>query len=186
MLHIKIWFYCVLKHKFHGLLPFYPLLCWHIIFYLTLPDILFFAFLSALLRTSFSLHFTICSPSSLCLPVKHSWSPTFLSLTISNQGIYISPVNLLSRSFPETARTAWGGVLQRDGRQPRGDAVEVPWTTRPELRQDYPHSIQHHRRPRDQHGWPGGRPAGGICCQRCCTVKQAYVLSWCSVLSSAA
>lgn len=76
MLHIKIWFYCVLKQKFRGLLPFHSLLCWHIIFYLTWPDtILFFAFFH---RTSFSLHFTICSPSSLCLPLEQPKSCIFI------------------------------------------------------------------------------------------------------------
>lgn len=165
MLHIKIWFYWVLKHKFHGLLPFHSPLCRHIIFlsdlaryhpFLCLPSAL-------LLLTSLSLHFTICSPSSLCLPVKRSWSPTFSSLTISNQGIYISPVNLLSCSFPETARTARGDVLQRDGRQPGRDAVEVPRAPHPDLCQDYPRSFQHHWRPWDQHGWPGRCPAGTEC-----------------------
>lgn len=161
MLHIKIWFYWVLKHKFHGLLPFHSLLCRHIIF---LSDLAryhpFLCLPSALLLTSFSLHFTICSPSSLCLPVKRSWSPTFSSLTISNQGIYISPLNLLSCSFPETARTPRGDVLQRDGRQSWRDAVAVPWAPHPDLRQDYPRSFQHHWRPWDQHGWPGRCPAG--------------------------
>lgn len=169
--------------SFHFTLCF----CRHIIFFIWPGQISSFSLsLTALLLTSFSLHFTICSPSSLCLPVKHSWSPTFLFLTISNQGICISLVNLPSRSFPETARSTRGGVLQRDGRQPWRDAVEVPRTPHPDLRPDYPCSFQHHWRPWDQHGWPWRCPAGTECDQPARSmVKQASLLSLHSVLWSA-
>lgn len=84
-----------------------------------------------------------------------------------------------SPRIPEAAGTPWGRVLQRDRRQPRGDAVAVPRAARPHLCQDHACPLQHHRGPWNKHGWPGWRPTGSVGLSCVTNTNTQHFLSFC-------
>lgn len=91
---------------------------------------------------------------------------------------------LLSLRFTESARTPWGGVLQWNRREPRGNAVEIPWTSCADLCQDNACPLQHHRGPWDKHGWPKWRPPGNMSSHVSLTQTLVFSFSAFHVLSS--